>query len=168
MSRSCCSLRRRARNSASANCSALWLASASTNTCSIFGNVSRASSPQTLASVGTSRQPRGWQPALRSWASSSSRHRWAASASCGRNTTPAAKLGPMRMPASSASWRRNTVGLRSSRPQPSPVSPSAATPPRWVMRDSAAMAVSTNRRDGWSSSCATMPKPQASRSSCGS
>ena len=45
---------------------------------------------------------------------------------------------------------------------------SAYLPQQAHMRDNAEMAVSTSEREGWSSSCATMPKPQASRSSFGS
>ena len=68
------------------------------------------------------------------------------------------------MLASAATARRNFSGFFSSRPQPSPVLPSAAIAPRWVRRLSEVMAVWTSQWLGWSSRLAIRPKPQLSRS----
>jgi hypothetical protein len=68
------------------------------------------------------------------------------------------------MPISAARARRKTSGFFISRPQPSPVLPSAAMAPRWVMRRSAPIAVDTSQWLGLSSMWAMRPKPQESRS----
>ena len=80
------------------------------------------------------------------------------------STTVAAAPAPTPAPApqASAARRRNRSGFCRSRPQPSPVRPSAAMPPRWVMLARASMAVRTRR---WLASpwrWAMSPKPQLS------
>ena len=70
-------------------------------------------------------------------------------------------------PAAAAAARKNSSGIFSSRPQPSPVRPSASTAPRCVSRSSAPTAVHTRSWLASPSICAIRPKPQLSRSNSG-
>ena len=88
----------------------------------------RRSAPRARSAL---RVRRGWPPPI--------------AASRLRNTMPAANSGASLMPASFATARRNLSGFFSSRPQPSPVLPSAAIAPRCVRRFSEAMAVFTSQ-----------------------
>ena len=78
----------------------------------------------------------------------------------GRRRTAA----PSAIPPPAATARRKRVGVLISRPQPSPVLPSAAIAPRWVRRFRELMAVCTTQWLGLSSRLAIRPKPQESRS----
>jgi oligopeptidase B len=74
---------------------------------------------------------------------------------------PAAKRGASLIFASCRGHRaQEFLGFLSSRPQPSPVLPSAAMAPRCVSRFSELMAVCTTQWLGWSSRLAIRPKPQ--------
>src|SRR5690606_1742886 len=138
-----------------------------TRTCSTRGRLLRASSPQALWSVGTTRQPATSSPSA---ASSSCRTMRACPASAGsglRKTQPTAQSRPRRMSCSAATARRKSSGFFIRSPQPSPVLPSAATAPRWVRRSSAWIAVCTSQWLGLPSMWAIRPKPQLSFSKSG-
>ena len=72
------------------------------------------------------------------------------------------------MPSAAASARSQSAGRWISTPQPSPLMPSAFTPPRWESFARAANAVSTSAALARPSICATRPKPQLSCSKAGS
>ena len=144
------------------------LSGALTNTCSIRGKVARAWAPHADGSTGTSRQPAGSRPKSPSAASIAARAVSDDALSWLRNTVPAAKRLFSLKPSSSPIARRKDSGNLMSRPQPSPVLPSAATAPRCVRRASAAIAVSMTQWLGRSSRFAISPKPQLSRCSSGS
>ncbi len=144
------------------------LLGASTKTCSKTGACWRASSPNALSSVGNARQPAKVRPCARQASAITSRACSARAASCDRNTLPAAKrCEPSTMLDACATRRRKRSGVFISNPQPSPVLPSAAMAPRWVMRSSAVIARCTRAWLDCPSICAIRPKPQLSRSNSG-
>ena len=139
-----------------------------TNTCSKRGSTARASSPQASGSTGITRQPASVRPWWAQASASTARARAALASSGARKMLPAAYwLAPSSMPASFATRRRNRSGFFISRPQPSPVLPSAAMAPRWVIRSRPLMARLTRSWLATSSICAIRPKPQLSRSNSG-
>ena len=71
------------------------------------------------------------------------------------------------MPCSCATARKNESGFCINIPQPSPVFPSAAIPPRWVMQVRESIAVSNNLWLVSPSIWAIKPKPQLSLKSPG-
>ena len=158
---------RRPTNSAMAN-SCSVLPAGTTNTCSIQGKQSSAIGPRQLSSVGTFRQPMISRPCSARRFSTAARPAAALFSSGLRNTWPTANSSSGSLPNSAlAALRKKASGLWIRRPQPSPVFPSAAIPPRWVMQVSDSMAVCNNL---WLASpfiWAIRPKPQLSLNSSG-
>ncbi len=132
------------------------------NTCSMRGSDSAATSPSTEVSIGTSRHPATSRVSSRIFMRRIWRERLAIFGSRLRNTMPTAKSWSSQYPSSAATARKNSLGNAIRTPQPSPVFPSAAIAPLWVMRFSAVQAVRTR---SWLASpriCAIRPKPQLS------
>jgi hypothetical protein len=114
------------------------------------GALARAEPPSARGSVGTGRQPTTPRPSATH--ASSTRPR---AASSRRNTIASPHHGP--------GTRLGASGNRT--PAPSPVSPSAATAPRWPTRRSPSSAASRIAREARPRTSATKPMPQESRSS---
>ena len=112
-----------------------------TNTCSISGKVFRASLPHAVASTFRARKPATVSSSRANSTVNRSRAAWATAGSWLKNKLPAANSWVSLKPLSLAMALRKLVGRFSSRPQPSPVLPSAAMAPRWVSRFSELMAV---------------------------
>src|SRR5277367_3039690 len=79
-----------------------------------------------------------------------------------RNAKPKPKASGSCTPSSSARARKNSFGSEVSRPAPSPLAPSASTPPRCVSRSRAVSAKSTMSCAGGAPRRATNPVPHAS------
>ncbi|MNP63219.1 hypothetical protein D3C76_1585890 [compost metagenome] len=93
-------------------------------------------------SIGTLRQPTSCSPAATISRFMFSRAASAFTGSWLKNTMPTAYCsGSSTENSSLATARRNRSGFWISKPQPSPVFPSALIPPRWVMQVSASIAV---------------------------
>ena len=75
---------------------------------------------------------------------------------------PSPKTAGSLMPDLRACLRINLSGMRVSRPAPSPLLPSASTPPRCASRIKASSARSTISREAAPPIWATRPTPQAS------
>jgi hypothetical protein len=84
--------------------------------------------------------------------------------SAGRNDIPTAKVLGRRMPTRSPHMRKKHSGIGTSSPAPSPLNPSASTPPRCERRTSAVSARSITSRLARFPRRATNPTPHASKS----
>jgi len=129
-----------------------------------IGSVATAHGPRARRSVGTSRQPKNLNPLFVAAASIAAQA--SVSFSGGRNAIPRPKASGKSMPASSARPRMNFSGMEVRRPAPSPLAPSASTPPRCESLTSASSARSTTSREPQLPSWTTNPTPQASWSGC--
>ena len=112
-------------------------AGASINTCSIPGKLPAAISPKIVLSVGTILQPTTVSVSLVSSSSKILLERAASIGSGLRNIIPTAYLLPSCQLFSSAIARKNESGFCINKPQPSPVLPSDAIPPRCCIRSKA-------------------------------
>ncbi len=116
-----------------------------TNTCSMCGKVFSAIVPQAWGFTGTMRQPATSRPCRSRFSFTAVRAEAARIGSRLRKMSPDANFSASSMPASAATARRKASGFFSSKPQPSPVLPSAAIAPRWVNRFNDVMAVRTSQ-----------------------
>ena len=128
--------------------------------CRMVGSVACARGPVIVGSVGTTRQPRHCRPFCPARAAIASCA--AVSSPAGKKTMPRPNSSGRQTPASSAAARMNRSGIAISRPAPSPLRPSASTPPRCARRSSAVSARPTISCDGAAPSRVTKPTPQAS------
>ncbi|MNV23596.1 hypothetical protein D3C71_1146170 [compost metagenome] len=165
---SCCSARRRAKKSLRLNSTSDTPIGQFTIICSNAGSDCIAIEPKASLLVGITRHANTRQP---SDSISLLRICFACAAIAGsrlKNTVPTAKTSLSVISLSFfASSRKNCFGIAKSKPQPSPVLPSAAIPPRWVIQLRLCIAVLT--RSWLASPCiwAIKPKPQLSLNSSG-
>ena len=102
----------------------------------------RAMGPRFDGSTGTSRQPITANRRLFKTASIAETASASTDGSVDKKTIPTANKSPSSTPqASDAACRMNASGIWNNNPQPSPVFPSAAIPPRCVIRVNASIEV---------------------------
>ena len=131
----CCSARRRAINNLRLNSASVTPIGQLTKICSNAGKDCIAIEPNASLLVGTTRQPITRQP---SSSISLVKICFACAANAGskfKNTVPTANISLSVISLIFfASSRKNAFGIANNNPQPSPVLPSAAIPPRCVIQ----------------------------------
>ena len=131
----CCSARRRAKNNLRLNSTSVTPIGQFTMICSKAGIDCNAIEPKASTLVGITRHAKTFKPSDSISFASTCFECAAIAGSRFKNTVPTAKISLNVISLSFfASARKNSLGIAKRRPQPSPVLPSAAIPPRCVIQ----------------------------------